>query len=133
MNDQLRERIGDAARSRFERAVDDLPAGTANRLRLARRAALAGDVRGRGRAGWGIPLGAAAALLLGIAWWRQAPAPGTARMDVGHAAAQAAASSNPSTGPEGPPVVEVPSEDEAELYAWMADTPVTSDAQGSAL
>ena len=78
MNDRLQDGIGDAARSRFERAVGDLPAGTINRLRLARRAALAGDVRERGRAGWAISLGAAAALLLGIAWWQQAPAPGPA-------------------------------------------------------
>ena len=133
MKDRAQDGVGDAARSRFERAVHDLPAATSNRLRLARRDALAGNTPGRRRAGWAIPVGATAALLLGIAWWRQAPAPGPAPGVALPSVTQASASRNPGARQAGSSVVELPSEDEAELYAWIADTPVASDAQGGAL
>jgi hypothetical protein len=108
------------ARERFDRAVDGLPAATANRLRLARRAALAAPTAERTPAAWALPMGAALAVLLGLAWWRQGPAP------TAPAAAQAQVPAMPT--PSEPQV-----EDDVELYAWLADTPVASDAEGGAL
>ncbi len=144
MNDRTRDDIGAAARSRFERAVDALPAGTGNRLRLARRAALASRPPGLG-AVWALPLGTAAALLLGIAWWRQAPAPAPSTTDPAAAGAQSPARVHPAAdsaavidaGPSDagaiPALANAPSEDEADLYAWIADTPVARDARDDAL
>lgn len=103
-----------AAREQFERAVDAMPAATANRLRLARRVALAGTPARRHRVAWALPLGAAAAVFLGLAWWRQAPGPPLA--------VTAPVRSVPSPA--------VPPDDDADLYAWIADTPVASDAKG---
>lgn len=133
MNDRLQQDTGDAARSRFEHAVESLPAATANRLRLARRAALAGKAPAGAARRWAVPLGAAAALLLGIAWWRQVPVAEPAATVADSAVAQAAASGTMSDSKAVSAVVDLPSEDEADLYAWMADTPVANDARGSAL
>jgi hypothetical protein len=68
------------ARAEFDAAVDGLDAGAANRLRLARRAALAGPA---GTPRLFAPLAGAIALAL-AAWWAwprwfaEAPAPGPA-------------------------------------------------------
>jgi hypothetical protein len=115
MNTGRDEDIPGAARECFERSVDALPPATANRLRLARRAALANASARRPLVAWTLPLGAAAALVLGLAWWRQAPAPALP------ATAQATARALPDAG--GPAA----DDDDAALYAWLADTPVASD------
>jgi hypothetical protein len=105
------------ARASFERAVDALDVGTVNRLRLFRREALA--TRPRRPGGWLLPVGAmAATVLAGVLLWRS---PG-----------------NAVTPPSAPIVVEdvapleFPSEEEAELYAWLGEAPVATP-QGSAL
>jgi hypothetical protein len=110
------------ARDTFERAVRDMPVATANRLRLARRHALAGDA-GRAPASrlarWRIPLAAAALLLVGIGYWRPAVAPSATPSVTSGASAPVPA-----------PVPALPllaDEDEADLYAWLAEAPVASD------
>lgn len=100
------------ARVLFERSVQRLDAGAANRLRLARRAALAQDEgRGVGRRALPPLLAASAALLLGLAWWlpQRASAPAT-----------------PAAGAED--MVMVEEADDAELYAWLAEAPVAAEA-----
>jgi len=89
-----------------------LDAGTRNRLRLMRREALA-SAHSPTRRAWLLPsvAVAAAALAVGLAWrapeTSQAPSAGTrARDDIA--------------------ALEFPSEDEAELYAWLGDAPVAT-------
>lgn len=117
------ERRAARARQLFERAVERAPVATANRLRIARRAALAGRASpGLGSAlRWSVPLGATAALLLGLGWWRQGQVPTTTGPVAAAAATSAAAVENPA-------IAGLPGEDEADLYAWLADAPVASDA-----
>ena len=101
----------------FEDAVQRLDLGAANRLRLARRAALAGAAPAarRGRA-WLPALAAAAVLVLGLAWWLpRGPAP--------------APVAPPALASEDAAVVAEDSED-AELYAWLAEAPVAAEADG---
>lgn len=112
------EALAARSRARFERAVRQVPVATANRLRLARRAALAeGGASPARPMRWLVPLGASAALVLGLAWWRGTveapPAPGGA----------------PATFA----VDALPAEDDADLYAWLAEAPVASDAGSDAL
>jgi hypothetical protein len=105
------------ARDLFERAAKDIPAATAARLRQQRMAALQGPPPAGTRAlAWGLPAGAMAALLIGMAWWRAMPAPTTepGAPDVAPAADVVAL---PAAAP-----------DEAELYAWLGEAPVASDA-----
>lgn len=106
------------ARASFERAVDSVDVGTANRLRLFRREALATEP-GRSRS-WLLPAGAVAAtvavLVLALAW--RAP------IDTALPPTDAIVE-------ESPPL-EFPSEDDAELYAWLGDAPVATP-EGSAL
>jgi hypothetical protein len=100
----------------FEDAVQGLDLATANRLRLARRAVLAGDARASRRAPWLPALAASCALVLGLAWWLPQRA------------------ATPTSAP--PPVV-AGADDEAldlaqdaedtELYAWLGEAPVAAD------
>ena len=109
--------IAAQARECFGQAVESLDAGAANRLRLLRREAL-GSPRRRARA-WLLPVGAVAATALVATFiWR---APNGAAI--------------PPTHPiviEDVAPLEFPSEDEAELYAWLGEAPVASP-EGSAL
>jgi hypothetical protein len=172
------------ARDAFEAAVDDIDPGTANRLRLARRAALSTR---DSRRGWLLPLAGAAAMGL-VAWlaWPRAQAPATAPGPV--ATLPATPAPSVVAVPE-PPVIEdrpvradvmqddvmlddvmqddvirddanpvavIPDsmldapideqlpidddtdwaaldEDDAEIYAWLADAPVAPETQGDAL
>lgn len=110
------------ARASFERAVESVDVGTANRLRLFRREALA--VRPRRARIWLLPVGAlaAAVLVLALAW----RAPGAvAPVEIGTKPA------DPIAVEEITPM-EFPSEDDAELYAWLGEAPVATP-QGSAL
>lgn len=104
----------DGAHSRelFQRASERLDAGMALRLRQARQHALAGQARHRAGLRW-VPAGAfaAALLALGVAWWMP---PRPAALVPGASAPDA-----------------VVLEEDADLYAWLADAPVaTSDAEG---
>ena len=106
------------SRDLFERAVDQLDAATSNRLRLLRREALASaSVARPGKLAWS-GAGAAAALLLGLAWW----SPWTT-------------GPTPTTAPEVAEATDTvfPLEDDAELYAWLADAPVAVDPPGGSL
>lgn len=111
--------ITSAARDLFERASARVDAGTAARLRQARREALQAQAR-RGGAMALVPAGAfaAAVLALGLAWWlpRQ-PAPAPA------GAITAAATTDAEI--EG-----LMSEEDPEVYAWLADAPVATGARG---
>jgi hypothetical protein len=136
------------AREAFEGAVDGVDPSTANRLRLARRAALAAPASPRG---WLLPLAGAAAMgvLAWLAWPRAQvptalPAP-VATMPVAPAPAVVVA--------PGEPVVEEPAvdlliedvpvdddtdwaaldDDDAEVYEWLADAPVAPDTGEDAL
>jgi hypothetical protein len=110
------------ARDTFERSVRDLPVASANRLRLARRHALADDAGrapGSRLARWRIPLAAAALLLVGIGIWRPAMTPPATPLAAPVASASVAT-----------PVPSLPllaNDDEADLYAWLAEAPVASD------
>lgn len=101
----------------FDAAVQGLDPGAANRLRQARRAALAGPVRAR-PAAWLPALAATAVLVLGLAWWlprRDAPpAPVASVPTVAATATEDAA--------------ELAEDDEdADLYAWLAEAPVAAE------
>ena len=144
------------AREVFAAASDDLDPVTAGRLRLARRAALAGPPAPRA---WLTPLAGAVAVALvaWLAWPRgQAPAPVPAPV----ATRPTTPAPIPPTEPgvpdavvSTPPAVEAPLDDplddevpvdddtawaalddeDAELYAWLADAPVAPDAEGESL
>ena len=136
------------ARDTFEGAVDGLDPATANRLRIARRAALSASAPSRG---WLLPLAGAAAMgwLAWLAWPRaQAPvaAPGpVATIPVAPAPAVVVAPGEPVVdAPTVDPLIEaLPvdddpdwtalDEDDAEVYAWLADAPVAPEAEGDAL
>jgi hypothetical protein len=106
------------ARALFERAAQAMPAATAARLRQQRTAALRGPAPTSSRAlAWGLPAGAMAALLVGLAWWRAMPAPATTEPGVPDASPAADVVALPAVAP-----------DEADLYAWLAEAPVASDA-----
>ena len=108
--------VATRARQEFNVAVDSIDVGIGNRLRLMRRDALAGP-RAPKR-GWLLPsiAMAAAILAVGLAWRQPAlPAdPSTTAITVDEAA------------PPG-----FPSDDEAELYAWLGEAPVATPAGGS--
>lgn len=105
--------VASKARREFESAVDTIDAGTGNRLRLMRREALAGT-HAREH-GWLVPsiAVAAAVLAIGLAWRQPsvATAPTTPAIAVDEAAQ-----------------LGFPSDDEAELYAWLGEAPVASPA-----
>ncbi|MCX7042608.1 MAG: hypothetical protein NT117_08000 [Gammaproteobacteria bacterium] len=99
------------ARQQFESAVDSMDAGTSNRLRLMRREALAGPQPTE--RGWLVPsiAVAAAVLAIGIAW-REPTSPADATP------AALAVDEGAQLG--------FPSDDEAELYAWLGEAPVAT-------
>jgi hypothetical protein len=103
----------------FEGAVQRLDLGAANRLRQARRGALAG-ARPPRRMPWLPGLATAALLVLGLAWWlprhSAAPAPTLATIPAAPAEAQADEAA----------VLAEDGED-AELYAWLAEAPVAAE------
>ena len=104
--------ISSRARDSFESAVDSLDAGTRNRLRLMRREALS-SVQSATRRPWLVPVVAVAAAVLavGLAWRtpQTTPVP--------------SAVTNPG---EDVAALEFPSDDEAELYAWLGEGPVAT-------
>lgn len=103
--------VASKARREFESAVDAIDAGTGNRLRLMRREALAGT-QARDR-GWLVPsiAVAAAVLAIGIAW-RQPAVPGDP--------------ASPALAVDEAAQLGFPSDDEAELYAWLGEAPVAT-------
>lgn len=105
--------VANKARQEFESAVGSIDAGTGNRLRLMRREALAGT-QARKR-GWLVPsiAVAAAVLAIGLAWRQPSvtTAPTTPALAVDETAQ-----------------LGFPSDDEAELYAWLGDAPVATPA-----
>ena len=112
-NDQVERSITTKAREEFEAAVGGIDAGIGNRLRLMRREVLA-EARTPGRS-WLLPsiAVAAAVLAIGLAW-RQ-PATPDARTTTPMLVDEAAQSG-------------FPSDDEAELYAWLGEAPVATPA-----
>ena len=105
--------VASKARQEFESAVDSIDAGAGNRLRLMRREALAGT-QARER-GWLVPsiAVAAAVLAIGLAWRQPSvtivpTTPAIAADEAGQ--------------------MGFPSDDEAELYAWLGDAPVATPA-----
>ena len=138
------------ARAEFDAACTQLDAADANRLRLARRSALAGPPRARPWT-WAPLAGAVAIGLLALWAWPRSPAPAPAPIVD-------APADPPATlpGPAIPATPIVSSEDaddmpidevladaepewealgdeDAELYAWLADAPVAPDAGADAL
>ena len=104
----------DTPRSLYLDAADRLDAGTAARLRSARREALAGTRRAP-RTAWALPAGAfaATALAVGLAWWQAGAPP---RID---AEAQADAEA----------IEALMVEEDPEFYAWLAEAPVATRAE----
>ncbi len=124
MRDQAEQAHDEVIRSRarqaFEQSVAGMDQATGNRLRLMRREALAG-ARTSPRA-WGLPMAAAAAavLALGLAWRAGMPTPAPAPS----ASIPGAVDEVSATG--------FPSEEDADLYAWLGEAPV-APAKGKAL
>ena len=101
----------------FEDAVQRLDLGAANRLRQARRVALAdGAPAHRQRRAWLPALAAAAALVLGLAWW------------LPRGTAPAPASATPAAVASEDTAVLAEDGDDADLYAWLAEAPVAAEA-----
>lgn len=103
------------ARELFERASAGLDPGMAYRLRHAREQALQPRARARSSLGL-LPAGAFAAtvLALGLVWWmppRPADLPGSDLADLDALVI----------------------EEDADLYAWLADAPVATVASGPPL
>jgi hypothetical protein len=112
--------ITDRARDLFERASDGLDQGMAFRLRRARHDAQ--QVRPVRRAlPRFVPAGAfaAAALALGLAWWLPQPA--------------AVAPADPMVAASTAELDALVIEEDAELYAWLAEAPVATAATGPQL
>jgi hypothetical protein len=146
------------ARAVFEAASAGLDPATANRLRLARRDALAGPPARRFALA---PLAGAVALALVALWlWPRAHAPAPAPLATTPPAPAVAPAVPPAPSavvapipeppsvaalPERPAVVPDPlddaladdefdlvdNEEDAELYAWLADAPVAPDDEGA--
>lgn len=112
-----------SARALFERAVHGIDPATANRLRLARRAALARDSR-RGEVARAWPRAAvvaAALLALGLAWWLPT------RESVPPAVAVSPASTAPALVID--EAVLAAEDGEQEIYAWLAEAPVAAESE----
>jgi hypothetical protein len=110
-------------RELFERAVRGLDERGARRLRLARRSLLASarSPAPRWRA-WSAGLAMASVLGLGLAWWwpqQHGSAPAATAPVAAHAAAADA---------DEPVLAEA--DEDADLYAWLAEAPVASDTPG---
>jgi hypothetical protein len=109
-------------KSLFEDAVRRLDPAAAHRLRQARRAALAGATPTHARqAHWLPATAAAAALVLGLAWWL--PQRGTAPAPLAQAPTPPAANAGDDDA-----VLAGDGED-ADLYAWLAEAPVAAEAE----
>ena len=152
--------IARRAREVFAAAADGLDAGTANRLRLARRSALASTSRPMRFA----PLAVATAVALAlVAWWAgqraqvpapapvavqpPAPAPVVAPKEAAPREAPAVPSPEPAivaiepapaivdeeSVPADEPEWAALEDEDVELYAWLADAPVAPDDDGDAL
>jgi hypothetical protein len=154
--------IARRARAGFEAACADLDPATANRLRIARRAALAGPQAPRP---WLVPVGGAIALAL-AAWLMWPRDPGIASAPVvATPPAPAPTAPRPDDATPDTPVVVVPpvapstdnveappedlladepladdepawdelDDEDAELYAWLADAPVAPDTEADSL
>ena len=117
------------ARALFERSVQEMDEVAVKRLRLARRSTLAAAEPARTHwQGWAGGLAAASVLALGLAWWwpRESGAPAHA---VPVAATPAANPADPSS--DDPVLAEA--DEDADLYAWLAEAPVAADAPGHRL
>ena len=116
-NPSSNDPMTEESRALFDRASAHLDPATGNRLRLMRRDALAGTRRSAPHR-W-LPLGAAAATLLGIGmtWW----------LPQRNAIVVPAVSSNSASDPDLLP------EDDVEIYDWLGEAPVavTDDRAGS--
>lgn len=109
--------ITPAARALFDRASARVDQGTAYRLRRARQEALQARPRSRLATGL-VPAGAftAAVLALGLAWWMP-QRPASAPTDSATAAADSEIDS-------------LMTEEDPDLYAWLADAPVATHRGG---
>jgi hypothetical protein len=156
-NDPLARR----ARAVFASASDDLDPAAANRLRLARRAALAGPPMRRPAFA---PIAGAIAIALAALWlWPRTHAPATAPATVAVQPPRPVATPAPvTTVPPAAPTPDAPDvaagtdapvlateapddefaddalelgedEEDAEVYAWLADAPVAPDDGADAL
>jgi hypothetical protein len=108
-NESMKDPLAKKSRALFDQASELLDPATGNRLRLMRRDALAAPRRMPYR--W-LPLGAAAATLLGVGltWWlpqRGAPA---------LPAAITVSDTDPDLLPD----------DDTEIYAWLGEAPVAT-------
>jgi len=115
------------ARTLFERSVQELDEAAVKRLRLARRATLAdASEAGLRWRPWAGGLAAASVLALGVAWWwpRTQVAP-----EVPVAMAPATAPTDP--GSDEPVLAEA--DEDADLYAWLAEAPVAAERPGHRL
>jgi len=109
------------ARALFERSVQELDDAAVKRLRLARRGALASEGANAPRwQGWPAGLAAAGVLAIGLAWWWP-------RETVAPVAPVAANNAQVEQGTDEPVLAEA--DDDADLYAFLADAPVAADAQ----
>ena len=103
----------ETARTRFERAVEQLPVGDANRLRLSRRELLASNRSNS--PSWLLPTAALAAgvLAIGLAWRQPAFEPPGMSADM----------------PEEPAPPTLADEEDAMVYAWLAEAPVATSTE----
>ncbi|MEO8161321.1 MAG: hypothetical protein ABI588_07860 [Arenimonas sp.] len=114
MKDLDAEPMAKSPRALFERSVQGLDLGAANRLRLARRAALADGSAARSPSRAWLPAFATATLLvLGLAWWLP----------------QRAATPVPAGASAAVDAVELVEDgDDSDLYAWLGEAPVAAEA-----
>lgn len=98
----------------FEDTVSSIDAASANRLRLMRRQALAASEPRRARPLL-LPVAAAGAALLalGLAWRFQAAPAAPAPAPVADAAL----------------ALDLPTDEDAALYAWLGEAPVAADGE----
>jgi hypothetical protein len=116
----MNEDLEGKARALFERSVAGLDEAAVKRLRLARRATLASAAPAPRWQAWPAGLAAAGVLALGLAWWwpqHGTPAP----------APVAATAATVDASADEPVLAEA--DDDADLYAFLADAPVAADAQ----
>jgi hypothetical protein len=112
-----------ASRALFERSVERLDVGTANRLRLARRDALNSPASIGAPRAWTAAVAASALLALGLAWWLP-------RSTTHSTGAAPAVVSVPAVSPQASADatdVALSADDDADLYAWLGDAPVAVD------
>ena len=127
---ESKDRIpAEAARALFERSVERLDVGTANRLRLARRDALNSPANIRAPRLLPAAVAASALLALGLAWWlpRVTQPAAVAPTAIGSPDVQ-------SPAPIDSADAVLSADDDADLYAWLGDAPVAVDPpQGESL